>query len=67
MTSERCESEGSGFLSNFQTENYKIQRMIVYQSVLFMAKKANFFDSIFTGDEKWIACDNTNRWSQWLD
>ena len=32
-----------------------------------MAKKANFFDSILTGDEKLIAFDNTHRGLQWLD
>ena len=34
------------------TENHKIQRMVTCQSMLFMAKKANFFDSILTGDDK---------------
>jgi hypothetical protein len=32
-----------------------------------MAKKANFFDSILTEDEKWIAFDNTHRGLQWLN
>jgi hypothetical protein len=35
--------------------------MVTCQSMLSMAKKANFFDSILTGDEKWIAFDNTHR------
>ena len=43
------------------TENHKIQRMVTCQSMLSMAKKSNFFDSILTGDEKWIAFDNTHR------
>ena len=43
------------------TENHKVQRMVTCQSMLSMAKKANFFDSILTGDEKWIAFDNTHR------
>jgi [histone H3]-lysine36 N-dimethyltransferase SETMAR len=41
--------------------------MVTCQSMLSMAKKANFFDSILTGDEKWIAFDNTHRGLQWLD
>ncbi len=39
--------------------------MVTCQSMLSMAKKANFFDSILTGDEKWIAFDNTHRGLQW--
>ena len=34
--------------------------------MLCMAKN-NFVDSIFTGDEKWIAFDNTHRGLDWLD
>ena len=34
------------------TENHKIQRMFNCQSILSMAMKANFFDSILTRDEK---------------
>ena len=49
------------------TENHKVQRMVTCQSMLSMAKKANFFDSILTGDEKWITFDNTHRGLQWLD
>ena len=37
------------------------------QSMLSIVKKANFFDLILTGDEKWIAFDNTHRGLQWLD
>ena len=37
------------------------------QSMLSMAKKANFFDLILTGDKKWFAFDNTHRGLQWLD
>jgi [histone H3]-lysine36 N-dimethyltransferase SETMAR len=48
------------------TENHKVQRMVTCQSMLSMAKKANFFDSILTGDEKWITFDNTHRGLQWL-
>ncbi len=49
------------------TEDHKVQRMVTCQSMLSMAKKANFFDSILTGDEKWIAFDNTHRGLQWVD
>ena len=49
------------------TEKHKIQRMVTCQSMLSMAKKSNFFDSILTGDEKWMAFDNTHRELQWLD
>ena len=42
-------------------ENHNTQRMVTCQSMLSMAKKAHFFDSILTGDEKWIAFDNTHR------
>jgi [histone H3]-lysine36 N-dimethyltransferase SETMAR len=41
--------------------------MVTFQSMLSMAKKANFFDSIITGDEKWVAFDNIHRGLQWLD
>ena len=43
------------------TENHKIQRMVYCQSMLSMAKKAKFFDLILTGDETWIAFNNTHQ------
>ena len=47
-------------------ENHKIHRMVTCQSMLLMVKKANFFDSILTVDEKWIAFHNTHRGLNWL-
>ena len=64
MTSERLDSQNRESWIPFKlTENHKCQRMGTCQSI----KKANIFDSILTGDEKWIAIDNTHQGKQWLD
>ena len=54
MKSERDVSVGGGFILDWPNSTRSTE-----YSIITISKKGNFFDSILTGDEKWIAFDST--------